>query len=455
VSVSRLTTLAVAASLLAFGSAHAQDPAIEAALDADEINQEHCANLYTAQVNQAASATVAVAEAWQNVDEVYSETGAAYLLYWRGVLAQCLGREESAATDLSEFVESQGDSTMFASLVKQAKTRLRRLGGGASLGQGAAASYLRLGPSLEIDVSWSGGTGVHELACTDADSRTENLVCVGSAKAAPAARAALVPVAAQLGIDGFFTRGFGIGARAYLDWAAPSGLPDDRSPGATLQVHVGPQMRILTSVASGARAGWLRGDVRFAASFTQMSPMAGSAKYALSRHNGFLDAGSYALRHVGAAARVEGAIEIGPGVALVFNGRFAWYAPMPGDSSPQVVEPSPVELTEEDEAEETHTEEVEILPDLVRTSQMSAGGRVGILLPTKSRTIAIGPFVGVDFMRATMDYPNNAEDCWEWGTGADICDNEDSPYRKVFSTRRHDLFVTIGIDARFGIPPKQ
>lgn len=453
----RLLSFALVAGLLLLARpSAAQDPSVDAALEADQVNQEHCASLFTAQVDQAASATVAVAEAWQRVDEVYGQTGAAYLLYWRGALAQCLGRDEAAEADLSQFVQAQGGSTMFASLVQNAKTRLRRLGSGASLGQGASASFLRLGPVLEVGASWSAGSGVHSLACIDAENgQTENAACLGAQYERTDLEPALVPAAVQLGLDGFFTRGFGVGGRLFLDLAAPSGLPVDRAPGPTLQVHVGPQLRLLTSVASGGRAGWFRAEVRFAASFSRMSPMAGSAKYAESQLGGYLDAGSWALRQVGAAARLEGAVEIGSRMVLFLSGRYAWYAPMAGSASSQVVGPGPVELRHDLSDSETHTENVEILPDLVSTSQMSAGGRVGLLLPTKVRSIALGPFVGVDFLRAVMTFPNDAHDCWRLDSDEECGSSGDGQYRKVYSTQRHDLYVTVGIDARFGVEGKR
>ncbi len=447
VSVPVLLALAV---VLTAGVASAQDPAVDAALEADQVNQEHCANLYTAQVDRAASATMAVAQAWQRVDEVYQQTGAVYLLYWRGALAQCLGREEAAEADLTEFVESQGGSTMFASLVQSAKTRLRRLGAGASLGQGAAASWLRLGPALEIELSWSAGSGFHSLACTDAgNGQAENAACLGEPGGRVDARAAVVPAAAQVALDGFLSRGFGLGGRLMADLAVPSGLPVARAPGPTLQIHAGPQMRLLDSVASGGRAGWFRGELRFAVAFTRMTPMAGSAKYA-GNLDGYLDPGAWALRHLGAAARLEGAVEVGPGLVLLLTGHYAWYAPRSGLQAEQVIEPSPVVLRSYRNEDARRWEEVRLLPELVSTSQMSAGGRVGLLLPTKSRTIAVGPFVGVDFLRAVMTFPNDEYDCWRMDSRG-LCGGAEGSYRKVYSSQRHDLFVTLGIDARFGV----
>lgn len=457
--------LAVAATLSARPSS-AQDPAVDAALEADQVNQEHCANLYTAQVDQAASATVAVAESWQQVDAVYAETGAVYLLYWRGALAQCLGREEAALADLTSFVESQANSTMFASLVQNAKTRLRRLGRGVSVGQGGAAAFLRLGPALELEASWAAGSGVHSIACTDAvNAALENATCLGGGAGRPDYAPALALASTQLAVDGFFSRGFGVGGRLFINLAAPSNLPTSRSPGPTLQVHVGPQMRLLNSVASGGRAGWFRAEARFATSFTRMSPMAGSAKYGWGRLGGYLDPGSWDLRHVGVAARVEGSVEIGLGFILFMSGHYAWYAPMAGSHATHAVGPSAVELAHEDPPPATRSEEVEILPELLSTSQMTAGLRVGLLLPTKVTSVAVGPFIGVDFLRATMTFPNDENDCWQVGSD-DACEGAgtvtvaedysgDLTYRKVFSSARHDLYVTVGIDGRFGVQAKQ
>lgn len=109
---------ALVALTLALASPARADEASDAAMLADEVNQEQCANLYSGQVGRAAASTVAVGDAWGKVNTAYEQTGAPYLLYWRGALAQCLGRDEAAAADLTEFVESQGDSASFASLVK-------------------------------------------------------------------------------------------------------------------------------------------------------------------------------------------------------------------------------------------------------------------------------------------------------------------------------------------------
>lgn len=433
--------------LLAAGAARAGDPSVDAAVRADDINQEHCASLYDASVERAASATVAVAEAWSRVDDVYAETGASYLLFWRGVLAQCLGREEAALDDLNAFVQSQEGSTVFSSLVRLARSRVRRLGDRMRLGQGAAGAFVTRGAPLELAASYSAGSGFHELACVDADAwGSANTTCVGAVDASSTYAAARVPVRLQAAIDGFPARGLGLGARLDLTLPAPGGLPDDRSPGPTVELTLGPQIRILESVSSGRRPGWLRIEARFALSFVRMSPLAGSAKYA-ALIGGYLDGGTWDLFHPGGAIRIEGALELSPRAALLLSGRFAGYVPMPGDAARRTVQGADVELVGLDGVR--RQERVEVLPELVRTARLSAGGRVGLALPA-GRGVALGPFVGVDFQHATMTFPNLADDCWLVGPEGS-CEEEDGEQRKVFSTRRHDLYVTAGIDVRFAV----
>ena len=443
----RVIPLLLGVWLLAPTLARGGDPAVDAAVQADDVNQQHCASLDTRQVDRAASATVAVAEAWGRVDEVYEQTGADYLLYWRGVLAQCLGRDEAALADLTAFVQGQEGSTQFSSMVKLARTRVRRLGDPSRLGQGAAGALLTRGGPLEVGASWSAGSGVHELACTDGDDwGTVNSTCVGTDEHFADYRPAAVPASVQAHIDGFPTRAFGLGARVLLALPAPGGLPDSRSPGPTLQLDVGPQLRLLESVSSGRRPGWLRVEVRFAASFARMSPMAGSAKY-VGETGGYLDAGTWSLAHPGVSGRLEGALELGPKAALILSGRVAWYAPMPGQTARRVVEPGEVELGTSGGS--TRLEGVQVLPELVRSSQLSAGGRVGLALPIQQGS-AVTPFVAVDFLRATMTFPDSPGDCWVVGSD-EACDSDDGLHRKVFSTRRHDLYVTAGVDVRFAV----
>lgn len=458
----------VVAVLVGASPALAQNEAFEVALEADGINQEHCADLYTSQVGQAATATLAVAEVWQRVDQVYNQTQAPYLLFWRGVLAQCLGRDEAALVDLEAFVEQQSESSMFSDLVRQAKTRLRRLSGGGPVGQGPSAAWLRQGARLEIETAYGAGGGVQELACVDPQTggAVLNSVCLGGQAAAGAYAGLFSPVGARVRLDVFPARALGLGARVSVDWSTPTGLPTARDPGATVMIAAGPQLRVLNSVASGGRAGWLRLEVRFAAAFGNISPWAGS-KY---RSMGFLDAGTWALRHVGPAAWVSGGFEISPKLALEVGGWFAWYVPMPGTASSQVVEGSEVQLrylttqpVDDPDSEPTRGESVEILPDVEQTSRMGWGGRLALLAPI-GKGVAIGPFIGVDVHTSTIRFPNSESDVWPRSVvdaqGQTLaCDQQllpetedgDDNCRKVYSTRRLDLVGRIGIEVRFGV----
>jgi hypothetical protein len=425
----------------------AADPAVDAALQAEAVNAEHCANLYSAQAKRAASSNLAIAEVWSHVTDVYEATTSPFLLYWRGVLAQCLGRDEAAVADLEAFVESQGTSAIYASSVQQAKSRLKKLGAGTKPGDGAASTFLRRAPSLEVAASWAGGSGVHALGCTDPDRppegpRVENSACIGSTQPVLDVAPAFSPAAVEASVDAFPLPAFGLGARVILDVAVPSGLPNLRSPGPVLQVGFGPQLRLLDSVASGGRAGWFRLEGHVAASFAHLSPMAGSAKYGSS--TGYLDAGTIGLRHVGIAARIEGAIELGPRLLLLLAGRFAGYPPLPGSATGVIAEAGTATL--EVGQGETRQEAVQIQPPVVSTAQLSAGGRVGLLVPHEAKAVAVGPFVSVDLRHAIVDYPNDAADGWCVGD----CSQGDENRRKVYSSQRDDLYIRAGVELRFG-----
>ena len=115
------------ALLLLAGTAQA-GPADDAAVTAYETHNEHCAAVAAGETNAAtAEQTVVVTSAWQEIVRAYDSTGRAYLLYWQGVLSQCLGHEERGARDLQLFVELEQFDERFSALVKDARKRLRRM----------------------------------------------------------------------------------------------------------------------------------------------------------------------------------------------------------------------------------------------------------------------------------------------------------------------------------------
>ena len=446
------------------GLASAEDPALEAALEADRVNQDHCANLYSAKVDTMASSMVTVAEVWQHVSQVYEDTQAPYLLYWRGALAQCLGRDESAAADLEAFVAAQDGVTMFASLVRNAQTRLRRLGGSAGVGQGAAATFLRAGPTLEVRAAYLGGSGLTVLSCRDDGSRETgqpiNSGCIGGVNPKSAVGAAIAPLGLDVGADAFFARPIGLGVRVLFDVGAPVALPDSRSPGARLELRAGPQLRILNSVASGGRAGWLRATVRFAAAFGDLSPWAGQAKY-INDLVAFHDVGSWALRHAGIAGTLAGAFEVGKGAILQIEGRFAWFVPVQAAGLRRTRDGGPVDvrvdghLNDDPDDDVFRTEEIPeaFQPDPIRSGRLSGGLRIGVLVPVGAG-VAVGPFFDAALQQATIMFPDEGQDVWcavgDDANGVSLCSG-DGDIRKVYSTQRDDILLRLGVTVRFGL----
>lgn len=450
-SVSLRSLLSCALVLLLGASpAFAVDPATEAALEADRVNQEHCADLYSRQVGTVAQAMRTVSKTWEYVSEIYEETGAPYLLYWRGTLAQCLGQEAQAKRDLQAFVDSQIQQTMFASLVRNAQGRLRRIEGDG-VGLGMAAIFVREGHIFEGAFRYLGGSGAHVLWCTDdgtASGQVENTACLGGLNPRPVTDVAAVPLGFELELEGYFARFIGIGARAIVTNPLASRVPTERSPGAHLDVRVGPRIRILPLSVSQARAGFLRVDVDFAAAFGRIEPLAGSVKYHEDLQ-GFLDAGSYPLVHAGVGVRLEGGVELGPGVLLTGSGRFAWFVPNTPERS---IAPSPVELYVpiggSGSGTELQTETVERDPAPLSATRLDVGGRVGLVFPVLPE-LALGPFLDVGLQRTGIRFPDDRNEIWCASDDEQECVG-DSLSRKVFSTRRDDVYARLGIEVRFG-----
>lgn len=116
------------ALLLLAAPAAAEEPAFVAA-DAYDVHQAHCASVAGGTTQAAAESMAEVTEVWRRVIAAYEASGRTYLLYWRGVLGECLGQPERAGTDYRLFVDlEQFGSADLAPLVKDARTRLRRMG---------------------------------------------------------------------------------------------------------------------------------------------------------------------------------------------------------------------------------------------------------------------------------------------------------------------------------------
>ncbi len=122
-------------------------PAEDAALQANQVRDLHCAEMAADRTSSMTSALVAVAPVLDEVSRVYEQTKAPYLLYWRGVLLQCSGQEARATEDLSTFVADPGNQRYLPDLVRDGERRLRHLDRG-----GAAPPEIEFGPRATVSV---------------------------------------------------------------------------------------------------------------------------------------------------------------------------------------------------------------------------------------------------------------------------------------------------------------
>ena len=88
----------------------------------------YCAEVAgSADDGDAALALVEVGGAWAEVARVQEATGNEWLLYWVGVLAQCLSQDDRAAQALVEFLESDTATEGLLAMERDARKRLMRL----------------------------------------------------------------------------------------------------------------------------------------------------------------------------------------------------------------------------------------------------------------------------------------------------------------------------------------
>jgi hypothetical protein len=122
----------------------------QVAIDAFSVRNEHCADVGVTDVTLHATSVSAVAPAWARVSEVYEAEGESFLLYWRGVLAQCLAYDGKARADLEAFLEIFADDPVHKALVLDAQQRVRRLSVGFSPRRAVTAPALVLGVGLGV-----------------------------------------------------------------------------------------------------------------------------------------------------------------------------------------------------------------------------------------------------------------------------------------------------------------
>ena len=487
--VRRLAGCAGMFLLVILGTAQAAS-SIDVATLASAVNQEQCANVHNISKQQVSALGMQkVVEVWAEVGRIYEEQGRApYLLFWRGVLAQCLGRNELAVLDLESFIASQNGQSMFVDLVRQSKSRLKRLGRGGKVGEGPSAVWLRKPDIVELGVSYGVATGVRGMGCTDSGgeddagrdpntvARVSNSTCAGGSAVQTTTGDALLlpsrglappfwPVGLRFDAAIYPVPALGFGVVLQLDGLLPTAVMEAHPLGPVTQLFVGPQVRIMSGVSSGRRAAELRIAPRFAVAWGQAIPWAGQK---IPSVNGFLDAGMLSTRHLGIQLEVAGRFEVAPKAVLKVSGEFVYYFDGAPDSVSTVAPSSMQSLTWLVGGVPIDVEEqVEKFPPLLRTSRVYVAGRVALLRPLKVHNLALGPFFEVAFHRTQLHYPNLVSDQWDAGPllvkrvgqgkpsaalleTLDI-NSRDLFERKVYSTRRQDLLFRVGIELHFGL----
>lgn len=99
----------------------------EAALLASEVQEDYCSDIADIDPERQAAAMAKAAPAYGRVAAAYRVHGKAYLLYWRGLLAQCLSKEDQAVSDYAAFVEAIRGNSAYAPQLADARRRLRQL----------------------------------------------------------------------------------------------------------------------------------------------------------------------------------------------------------------------------------------------------------------------------------------------------------------------------------------
>jgi hypothetical protein len=96
------------------------------ALGAALVHEESCADTRGNDVSVMGTALSRASAALVEVSEAYTASGDPSLLFWRGLLALCIDREDVGTADLNRFLVSVQNDSAYAEQVRDAKRRLRR-----------------------------------------------------------------------------------------------------------------------------------------------------------------------------------------------------------------------------------------------------------------------------------------------------------------------------------------
>ena len=94
--------------------------------NAQEVVERSCPDVAGGETSLAARQARSVVDAWAEVSEAYETSSKPWLLYWRGVLAICLGQVERGRIDLYDFLQRAEEDRDLAALVSQARRQLLR-----------------------------------------------------------------------------------------------------------------------------------------------------------------------------------------------------------------------------------------------------------------------------------------------------------------------------------------
>jgi len=441
-----LVPIALIAGALHSAPARASDPAVDAAARANEVNQVYCGDAWSRDITLAAESLTRVIDAWSKVDEVYTETEDNYLLFWRGVLAQCLNRPEDALDDLTTFVDREDEDGAYEDLVRQAKRRLRRLGETKDLGQGPLAEHLQASPTLEVMFGYQGGLVGHFMACSDDAGEWLNQACIGPKttwKNAPLG----LPVGGDLGLAVYPAKNIGIAARGTLAVTTQSTIGpskntsgeinyEDTSVGPTWTALIGPQLRFQRAMSTGSRGLRFRILPGFHVRHVRLSPFAGNLVG--SKTQELLIAGTYGWTRPGIAGWADLSMELSKtlGLRIAFTGGFSF-----PETDPRlaVVE------------EPYHS--VRIYPDPVKLTATHGGGQVGLVIVRKNTSVAFTPTLVVLWEGSQLVYPNrngNSDDDTDNGDTWTVPASTNDETRKVYSTHQSMLSVMLQVGVQFG-----
>ncbi len=179
-----------------------------------------------------------------------------------------------------------------------------------------------------------------------------------------------------------------------------------------------------------------------------LSPWAGQAKYV---DTGYLDAGDWALWHLGPRGWFELDVELSPAAALLVAFDLSGAPPQgpwnlrrtrTGSAMPITDFHDPTTTSDDDARLET----VVVAPPALDSSRLNALVRLGLLLAHPGGAWVVGPWVGVGLDRLALRFPDDPSSVW--CAPERVCTGGDADLRKVYSTRRTEVLGVLGVEAR-------